>query len=253
MSRSPAPGPQRPLASVPFLELRQYTLHPGRRDELIELFEREFLETQEAVGLAVLGQFRDLDAADRFVWLRGFAELQTRAARLATFYGGPVWKAHRAAANATMLDSDNVLLLREARPGSGLARAPRAHDSETSETSETPEASAWRAPAAPSSFAIITWSLHRPADAALVDAVADELPRWLAERGGALRGLYVTEDAVNDFPALPVRRGEHALVIVAACPDAAAFADGGALAALAGRVAATEVRRLGPTARSLLR
>ena len=25
------------------LELRQYTLHPGRRDELIALFEREFV------------------------------------------------------------------------------------------------------------------------------------------------------------------------------------------------------------------
>jgi len=27
------------------LELRQYTLHPRRRDELIEIFEREFIES----------------------------------------------------------------------------------------------------------------------------------------------------------------------------------------------------------------
>ena len=31
-------------------ELRQYKLVPGKRDVLIELFEREFVETQEAVG-----------------------------------------------------------------------------------------------------------------------------------------------------------------------------------------------------------
>ncbi len=51
------------------VELRQYTLREGRRDELIDLFDREFVETQEQLGIAVLGQFRDLDRPDRFVWL----------------------------------------------------------------------------------------------------------------------------------------------------------------------------------------
>ena len=35
------------------IELRQYTVHPGRRDELIELFEREFVESQEALDAHV--------------------------------------------------------------------------------------------------------------------------------------------------------------------------------------------------------
>ena len=33
---------------------------------------------------------------------------------------GPVWKAHREAANATMIDSASVLLLRPAVPTSGF-------------------------------------------------------------------------------------------------------------------------------------
>ena len=45
--------------STAIVELRQYLLHPNQRDTLIELFDREFVETQEAVGMAVLGQFRD--------------------------------------------------------------------------------------------------------------------------------------------------------------------------------------------------
>ena len=94
------------------LELRQYTLHPGRRDELIDLFDRELVEPQEAVGAQVLGQFRDRDDDDRFVWLRGFADMATRGEALAAFYGGPVWRAHGDKANATMIDSDDVLLLR---------------------------------------------------------------------------------------------------------------------------------------------
>jgi len=101
----------------PVVELRQYTLHPGQRDVLIDLFDREFVETQEAVGMAILGQFRDLDDPDRFVWLRGFDDMPRRAQALGCFYGGPVWKAHKDQANATMIDSDDVLLLRPAGPG----------------------------------------------------------------------------------------------------------------------------------------
>jgi NIPSNAP len=103
------------------VELRQYTLHPGQRDVLIDLFDREFVETQEEVGIKVIGQFRELDHPDRFVWLRGFRDMTSRAKALNDFYGGPVWKAHREAANATMIDSDNVLLLRPALSTSGFS------------------------------------------------------------------------------------------------------------------------------------
>ncbi|MBA3583144.1 MAG: NIPSNAP family protein [Gemmatimonadetes bacterium] len=113
----------------PIVELRQYTLHPGKRDVLIVLFDREFVESQEAVGMRIIGQFRDLDNPNRFVWLRGFRDMPSRAQALKDFYGGPVWKPHREAANATMVDSDDVLLLRRALPTSGFsletATAPR--------------------------------------------------------------------------------------------------------------------------------
>ena len=94
------------------VELRQYTLRPGRRDELIDLFERKFVDSQEAAGMTLIGQFRDLDDPDRFVWLRGFPDMESRNRALEAFYFGPVWQAHRGAANATMIDSDDVLLLR---------------------------------------------------------------------------------------------------------------------------------------------
>ena len=81
----------------PIVELRQYTLHPGKRDVLIDLFDREFVESQEALGMKVIGQFRDLDNPNRFVWLRGFRDMPSRVQTLEDFYGGPVWKAHREA------------------------------------------------------------------------------------------------------------------------------------------------------------
>ena len=109
------------------LELRQYTLHPGRRDDLIALFEREFVEAQEDCGMQMLGTFRDLDDADRFVWLRGFADMATRADALAAFYFGPVWQRHRDAANATIADSDDVLLLKPAGCMKGFEQASSPH------------------------------------------------------------------------------------------------------------------------------
>ena len=104
----------------PVVELRQYRLRPGQREVLIELFDREFVESQEAEGMAVVGQFRDLDDPDRFVWIRGFASMPARARALAGFYGGPAWKANSAAANATMLDTDDVLLLRPVSAQAGF-------------------------------------------------------------------------------------------------------------------------------------
>ena len=35
--------------------LRQYTLHPRQRDVMVELFEREFIEGQEAVEMTIIG------------------------------------------------------------------------------------------------------------------------------------------------------------------------------------------------------
>src|SRR5438270_9464303 len=93
-------------------ELRQYTLYGGKRDTLISLFEANFIESQEAVGAHIIGTFRDLDDPDRFVWIRGFRDMDARRQALEAFYqGSPAWIAHKKEANACMVDSDNVLLL----------------------------------------------------------------------------------------------------------------------------------------------
>ena len=113
-------APRATVLASPVVELRQYTLNPGQRETLIALFDREFIESQEATGMTVIGQFSDLDRPDMFVWLRGFDSMDVRKEALAAFYDGRVWTAHRDAANATMIDSDDVLLLTPAWPGAGF-------------------------------------------------------------------------------------------------------------------------------------
>src|SRR5262249_31659938 len=110
-----APAPASAPSSV--IELRQYKIFPGKRDQMIQLFEREFIARQELVGMRLVGTFRDQRDADRFTWIREFASMDVRDRELSAFYFGPVWKAHRNEANAFIDDSDNVLLLRPAAAG----------------------------------------------------------------------------------------------------------------------------------------
>jgi hypothetical protein len=193
-------------ALPPVVELRQYTLHPGRRDDLITLFEREFVEPQQACGMQLLGTFRDVADADRFVWLRGFAGMPQRAEALGAFYGGPVWRAHCAAANATMIDSDNVLLL---RPCVGVPAAPPVWGTSRVVGSVCP--------------------LRAPADDALRRHLAAVVLPALAASGATPLGVFETEPAQNTFPRLPVREGEHVVCWFASVPDARPTVDAGAL------------------------
>jgi hypothetical protein len=85
------------------------------------MFDTEFMEPQEALGISVIGQFRNLDDPNTFVWLRGFPSMEMRAKALSGFYDGALWKSRRKAANATIIDNDNVLLLRRVNERSGFA------------------------------------------------------------------------------------------------------------------------------------
>jgi hypothetical protein len=234
------PGPD----DVGVVELRQYTLRPGRRDDLVAVFDAELVETQEELGGYVLGQLRDLDDPDRFVWFRGFDDMASRLRMLGGFYGGPVWAAHGPAANATMLDSDDVLLLRPVLLGDALGehRRPRRDGGEG---------------------AVGTWVLHHdgPVDDTWVGDVAAHAVPALVAAGVDPVAVLRTLEAVNDFPRLPVR-AEHVVVIVARADDPAAVARAQAALDADGRWRALLRRgsdrdpqrlRLSPTGRSALR
>lgn len=227
------------------VELRQYTLRPGQRDVLIELFERAFVESQEALGMTLFGQFRDLDNADRFVWLRGFADMPARATALAAFYDGPVWQAHRDAANATMLDSDDVLLLRPAHTGSGFHAGARPMSPSIQ----------------PPLIVATLWHFAAPIDDDTVAFFSQRVVPLLTGAGARWLATLVTEPATNTFPRLPVREGEHVLACFtafdssdAARRHAAVLEAGASWPAAAGelrnRVVRSETLRLAPTQRS---
>jgi hypothetical protein len=235
----------------PIVELRQYDLSPGTRETLIDIFDTHFIEGQEAEGMTVIGQFRDLDKPDSFVWLRGFADMESRKKALEGFYTGPVWMKHRDAANATMTRFDNVLLLRPAAPDSGFAPdvtdRPAPSAAREAESLVTINIIAVRGDVA--EFA--TW--HR-----------ENMLPILRDADADVVAVFVTENADNTYPALPVRTDKRALVVLTRFADVAALDRFRAVLAekpewtAASKAASAYVEgppqtlRLTPTARSLL-
>lgn len=247
---SAAPAAHTPDHECLVIELRQYTLRPGTRDDFLELFDREFIESQEALGSRVIGQFRDLDDPDRVVWLRGFRDMPARGRALTDFYAGPVWQAHRDAANASIADSDNVLLL---RPANGQPFAP--------DTRPLPGEDGSAA-----GLVIVTiYYFDAPVDDEFRAFFERQIRPVLLETGAPVRARLETEPSANNF-RLPVREGEHVFVWIAAFSDQAAYRQH--LAALADAaswreriagqlrrrlMAPPEILRLAPTPRSRLR
>jgi quinol monooxygenase YgiN len=231
------------------IELRQYKIAPGRRDAFVALFEREFVETQEAVGMGLAGQFRDLDDPDRFVWIRTFADMPSREQGLNAFYFGPVWKAHRDEANPMLDDNDNVLLLRPATPGRGFR--------------PTPPRAAPGAPPPPAGLVVATiYYLWKDAGDGFTATFDARLRPELEAAGLPVLAAFTPEPTPNNFPRLPVRQAEKLFVWFTRADSPAAYAAAvKRLAARPGFAAAmgtqlerpAQVLRLAPTPRSALR
>jgi NIPSNAP len=173
-----------PMDELQSFELRQYTLRGQQRDTLIALFESRFIEPQEELGAHVIGTFRDMDDPDRFVWIRGFRDLAARQASLTAFYGGPVWQAHRTAANSTMLDSDNVLLL---KPTRGQSRGINAQGQLAA------------------IYGARIFALGSVEEEAFATMFFDKIKPHFDRLGAVSVATFVSESAPNSFPALPVR------------------------------------------------
>ncbi len=183
-------------AVTPVVDLRQYTVVPGQRDTLIDLFDGHFVMGQEEAGIHVVGQYRDLDDPDRFVWLRAFESMAVRGEALARFYYGPVWQQHRDRANATMIDSDNALLLEPLYLGPGYPK---------------PRSRVAAGPAA-STVAITVAYLAGPITVA-DHTLAGQGRTALATAGAEVVAVLASHAAENNFPALPLRE-ESVLVWV---------------------------------------
>jgi NIPSNAP len=194
----------------PIVDLRMYTHQPNKRDDFIKLFEDQFIETQEAVGIQVIGQFYDLDDPNRCIWMRGFNDMVARKESLTAFYTGPVWKEYRNPTNATLIDSDNVLLLRLAHLSSGFAlngnRPPLGSSAKQD-----------------GFIAATIYYFDKPVDSDFIEYFENTIQPVLTDAGASILAYFATEDSPNTFPRLPVREGEQVFVWFVGFQNQAAY------------------------------
>ncbi|WP_095202415.1 NIPSNAP family protein [Mesorhizobium carmichaelinearum] len=251
-------APEAAALASPVVELRQYTLKTGKRDTLIDVFDGKLIEGQEEAGMTIIGQFRDLDRPEMFIWLRGFGGMDARKQALTAFYDGPVWAAHRDAANATMIDSDDVLLLKPAWPGAGF---------DLSGTQRVAVATGEKPIPNKPLVGIVVIQIHhlRPgAETGFASRFAAEAAPMMKAPGVHLLAAFITEHAENSFPRLPVRASENVFLSVTRFDSAEAHARHEAALAAAPAWQAywqaaqpdltkpTETLRLSSTSRSLV-
>lgn len=188
------------------LEIRNYLLKPNTVEHFIDYFDANFIHTQHAVNMQILGQFRVIGQPTHYVWLRGFETMQTRLESLEAFYYSEMWKARRDVANGMILDNDDVHLL---RPVAGSVDL-------TCGLSVESLIEQMEAGTISSEVGVVGIDFYQAKSGKreeLIDAFQTQIAPAYEQEGIQIRGLFVAEMGENTFPRLPVIQIEDELVV----------------------------------------
>jgi len=95
-----------------FLELREYRIKGGKREEWIKLMEEKIIPFQVSKGLVVIGSFIALDEPDLYVWIRRFESEEDAERLYKEVYESDYWKNQIKPEADTMLERENIRNLR---------------------------------------------------------------------------------------------------------------------------------------------
>lgn len=73
------------------LELRNYVIAEGGRDQFIDSFKTSVEDYQNAKGAYILGLYKVKDAENNFFWLRGYDSMAARKKAMEAVYSSPEW------------------------------------------------------------------------------------------------------------------------------------------------------------------
>ncbi|HUR97362.1 MAG TPA: hypothetical protein VMZ26_04760, partial [Pyrinomonadaceae bacterium] len=177
------------------LELRNYLIKPGRRDEFINLFEENFTRSQNILGGYTLGQYRVKGADDNFFWIRGFKDMSTRIKFLNDFYyNSPDWKRNKSVANSMLLNNDNVHLLKPLNEGASNSGFSTNWFGRTK------------------GIAVVDQYTSNTKLEKLIEFMKTKYSPMLDKEFSENTSLWISEPTPNDFTALPVFQDRNLLV-----------------------------------------
>jgi hypothetical protein len=184
--------------NIKVIELRNYFIKPGRRDEFINYFEENFIQSQNILGGYTLGQYRVKGADDNFFWVRGFKDMPARNKFLNDFYFGPVWQSHRTIPNSLLLNNDNVYLLKPLNLKDSITKADFSFNS------------SWFGKE--KGIAVVDFYTSNTKLDKLIEFVRKQYAAILNASGIDNTSFWTSETSLNEFTRLPVFQDKNLLV-----------------------------------------
>jgi len=77
---------------MPFYELRQYEIRPGKMADWLTLMEEEIIPFQVSKGMVIGGSFRGETDESVYIWIRRFESEEEREKLYAAVYQDDHWK-----------------------------------------------------------------------------------------------------------------------------------------------------------------
>lgn len=186
--------------NIKVIELRNYLIKQNEADSFNSYFSNHFNEPMQEMGISVLGKFKIKNNNDRFVWVRGYKDMQQRNNFLNDFYlKSEVWKKYKKVANDLIRNSDNVYLLRPINIGDKIEDTITGFSSSVFDNNN---------PFVAVDFYIANTRLNE-----LIEFYnKDYLP--VLKSLNIETTMWVSETAKNDFPQLPVFQDKNLLITI---------------------------------------
>jgi NIPSNAP len=93
------------------IEMRTYTLKPGKRSEFLSIFKAESAPAHQKIGMKILGPFLSIEDNNVIFWMRAFPDAKTREQMRNEFYEGKLWKEELEEKLMPMIDKFDVTIV----------------------------------------------------------------------------------------------------------------------------------------------
>ena len=97
---------------MPFYELRQYTIRPGKMAAWLKCMEEEIIPFQVSKGMVITASFRGETDESVYVWMRRFESEAERERLYAAVYQSDFWKTTIAPKVAELIDREAIKVQR---------------------------------------------------------------------------------------------------------------------------------------------
>jgi hypothetical protein len=97
---------------MPFFEIRQYPIRPGKMDEWIEFMQTKIIPFQVSKGMVITGSFQGEEDKSVYFWIRRFESEADREKLYEAVYQSDYWKNDISPKVPELIDRDGIVVQR---------------------------------------------------------------------------------------------------------------------------------------------